>query len=58
MTIAWPLVIQRFQTWLYIGPLGHLYSVVVDLGVFFVKSVAGRAQRRLSGAARRPRARR
>jgi hypothetical protein len=42
------VVIQRFQTWLYIGPLGHLYSVVADLTVFFVKSGATRARRRLS----------
>ena len=58
MTIAWPLVIQRLQTWLYIGPLGHLYSVVVDLAVFLVKSGATRAQRRLSGAANFPKPRR
>jgi hypothetical protein len=40
-------VIQRLQTWVYTGPLGHLYSVVVDLAVFFVKSAATRALARL-----------
>jgi hypothetical protein len=31
------------------GPLGHLYSVVADLSVFFVRSVLTRVQRRLLG---------
>ena len=58
MTIAWRMLIERFQTWVYTGPLGHLYSVVADLSVFFAKSAATWAQRRLSGEARRPSARR
>ena len=39
---------ERIQAWVVTGPLGHLYSVVVDLGVFFVKSALTRAQNRSS----------
>ena len=38
---------ERLAAWLYTGPLGHLYSVVADLSVYFVRWLAGRARRRL-----------
>ena len=49
---------ERLQTWVVTGPPGHLYSVVADLTIFFVRSLYARAQRRLSGEASRPSARR
>jgi hypothetical protein len=42
---------ERAAAWVITGPLGHLYSAVADLAVFFVRSVIGRARRRLG---RRP----
>jgi hypothetical protein len=33
---------ERLAEWLVTGPLGHLYSVVVDLAVFGARLVARR----------------
>ena len=38
---------ERLAAWLVTGPLGHLYSVVADLAVYFARFVVGRAKRRL-----------
>ena len=38
---------ERLTAWLFTGPLGHLYSVVADLTVYFVRSMLKRAKRRL-----------
>ena len=39
--------VERLGAWLYTGPLGHLYSVVADLSVFFGRWMLQRAKRRL-----------
>ncbi|MBA2792652.1 MAG: hypothetical protein H0U32_01505 [Thermoleophilaceae bacterium] len=36
---------ERVLAWVFTGPLGHFYSVAVDLLVFAARSLAGRAQR-------------
>jgi hypothetical protein len=38
---------ERAVAWVVTGPLGHLYSAVVDLAVFVVRPLIGRARRRL-----------
>lgn len=38
---------ERLAAWLVTGPLGHLYSVLADLGVYFTRWLLGRAKRRL-----------
>ena len=40
---------ERVQAWIVTGPVGHFYSVVADLSVFFARSGVTRARRRLSG---------
>jgi len=39
--------VERLSAWLVTGPLGHLYSVVADLAVYFARSRFQRAKRRL-----------
>jgi len=34
--------------WVFTGPLGHFYSVVIDVLVFATRSLVERARRRLS----------
>ena len=41
---------ERLAAWLVTGPLGHLYSVVGDLTVYFVRSIARRTWRRMARA--------
>jgi hypothetical protein len=36
---------ERFLAWLYMGPLGHLWSTVADLVSFFAGRLAARARR-------------
>jgi len=38
---------ERLAAWLVTGPLGHLYSVVADLTVYFARSMLRRAKRGL-----------
>ena len=38
---------ERLAAWLVTGPLGHLYSVVADLTVYFARWMVQRARRRL-----------
>ncbi len=38
---------ERLAAWLVTGPLGHLYSVLADLTVYFVRWTLQRAKRRL-----------
>ena len=38
---------ERLAAWLVTGPLGHLYSVVADLAVYFTRWMVQRARRRL-----------
>jgi hypothetical protein len=38
---------ERLAAWLVTGPLGHLYSAVADLTVYFARWIARRARRRL-----------
>ncbi len=55
---------ERLQAWLVTGPLGHLWSVLADLGVLFARRLRDKlrpdisTQRRLAGAGRRPSERR
>ncbi len=44
---------ERLLAWVFTGPLGHFYSVAVDLLVFAARSLAGRAQRWVLQAAGR-----
>ena len=39
---------ERLAAWLVTGPLGHLYSVLADLTVYFVRWTLGRLKRRLT----------
>jgi len=36
---------ERALAWVFTGPLGHLYSALADLAVFFVRSLATRGWR-------------
>ena len=38
---------ERIVAWLYTGPLGHFWSTFADLGSFFLRTIAKRAQRRV-----------
>jgi hypothetical protein len=48
---------EKLAAWLYTGPLGHLWSVMADVVVLWVRYGAFKA-RTLAGAGRRPSARR
>jgi hypothetical protein len=37
---------ERIEAWLVTGPLGHLYSVAVDLTLFAARTAARRLARR------------
>ena len=36
---------ERLQAWLVTGPLGHLWSVLADLGVFVARQLRERLRR-------------
>jgi hypothetical protein len=40
---------ERLWAWLYTGPLGHLYGIVADISVMWVRYGALLARRRLRG---------
>ncbi|MGI8441106.1 MAG: hypothetical protein ACR2NV_13095 [Thermoleophilaceae bacterium] len=44
---------ERLLAWLYTGPLGHLYSVVVDVAVLFARLILARARRSVPHGRRR-----
>jgi hypothetical protein len=48
---------ERLQAWIVTGPLGHLWSVMVDVVVLWVRYGLFKL-RTLAGAGRRPSARR
>ena len=48
---------ERVQAWVFTGPLGHLWSVMVDVVVLWMRYGLLKA-RTLLGAGRRPSARR
>jgi hypothetical protein len=39
-------VVERVLAWLYTGPLGHLYGIVVDISAMWVRYGWGRLRRR------------
>jgi hypothetical protein len=39
--------VERCSAWVVTGPLGHLWSVVADIGLFVLGSLATRARMRL-----------
>jgi len=48
---------ERALAWLYLGPLGHLWSAAADIGLLWARWLAGLAVGRLRSwrtAARRP----
>jgi hypothetical protein len=40
---------ERFAAWVVTGPVGHLWSVVADIGLFVLGSLATRVRTRLRG---------
>jgi hypothetical protein len=48
---------ERLQAWVFTGPLGHLWSVMVDVAVLWAHYGLFKA-RTLAGAGRRPSLRR
>jgi hypothetical protein len=41
--------LERLWAWLYTGPLGHLYGIVADISLMWVRYGALLARRRLRG---------
>ncbi|HET8821442.1 MAG TPA: hypothetical protein VFM57_07830 [Thermoleophilaceae bacterium] len=38
---------ERFEAWLVTGPLGHLWSALVDMAIVWTRWLLNRARRRV-----------